>query len=217
MRNRLAPRSATSRSRRIARDVSLAEAFYVGIDAYACRHLVLSTADRIGERVLRAQLCRTPEWQDDETRNAAAAHADAAGLSALAAVLRGRNSPALRKRDFFKLCRFWSLRSDVWRRSPVAALSAAPPHPPAAAADVAALAATRELANSVASYKACLESGMVLSASRAEPLAPVATFHLQVCDGVGLLAAGAPRVAGLRNTDSPTDSDPTPPTLRPRG
>jgi hypothetical protein len=68
-----------------------------------------------GEKQMRAQLCRTPEWADAHAREAAAVRADASGMPELGVALRARDVTALRKRHFFALCRDWQLRSDVWR------------------------------------------------------------------------------------------------------
>ena len=68
-----------------------------------------------GEKQLRGALCRTPEWRNAETRNAAADALDAAGATGAAAAVRRRDCSALRKGDMLRLCRLWRYASHVWQ------------------------------------------------------------------------------------------------------
>ena len=102
-----------------------------------------------GEKKLRSLLSRTPEWGSEAIRGEAAAEAEAAGDSVMAALLRSRDASALRKLHFLALCRRWRYRADAWVPREVArkrARDASPqpharrPPPPARAPQQQALA-----------------------------------------------------------------------------
>jgi hypothetical protein len=91
-------------------------------------------AQKNGEKKLRSQLCRTPEWCSSAAREAAAAQL-AAAEPGLAAALRARQCARLSKRDMIALLAHWRYCSDLWRAR--GNRSARPlPGAPHAAADV---------------------------------------------------------------------------------
>ena len=165
-------------------------------DADADDYVLRSGSGRSdGDKVLRALLVRTDEWQCADAREAAACRADAAGLAELAVALRTRNIAALRKRTFFALCRYWSLRSDVWgravprgsqqrsrQRSQSASSAPSPPLGlvPAAPDDLAAAAVRRDVGSAVAAFLASWQLPSLSAAAAAEPGAPLATLDLHV-------------------------------------
>ncbi len=92
-------------------------------------------AQKNGEKKLRAQLTRTPEWRSAAAREALAARLHAAGDVDFAAALRRPDASALRKRHLFALARAWGYASDVWRargeRAPAAPRASAAAEAPA--------------------------------------------------------------------------------------
>ena len=69
-----------------------------------------------GEKRLRSQLSRTPEWRSMAERERLARACDAAGpgRAALARALRVGHCSLLRKSDLLYLARAWGYRSDIW-------------------------------------------------------------------------------------------------------
>lgn len=79
----------------------------------------LRPAQKNGEKRLRRQLTRTPEWQSKQHRLAMADLADGMGAdyAPLAAVMRGRaNCSTLRKCHLLLLARAWAYTSCLWQR-----------------------------------------------------------------------------------------------------
>ena len=87
------------------------------IDDEKLFQLQLFSTTTNGEQRLRSLIGATPEWKSSEARLVLAARLDAEGQHpALAAVLRERELPQLRKGTLLQLCRSWGYRCDVWAR-----------------------------------------------------------------------------------------------------